>query len=62
MNNDTQTIIGVDVGSGSVRAGIFNLQGKLLAHATREITLFRSAGNPGGTIQPPDLAGGLRVY
>ena len=45
MNNDTQTIIGVDVGSGSVRAGIFNLQGKLLAHATREITLFRSAGN-----------------
>jgi ribulose kinase len=28
-----------------VRAGIFNLQGKLLAHATREITLFRSAGN-----------------
>ena len=45
MNNDTQTIIGVDVGSGSVRAGIFNLQGKLLAHATREITLFRCAGN-----------------
>lgn len=61
MNNDTQTIIGVDVGSGSVRAGIFNLQGKLLAHATREITLFRSAGSR-GTIQPPDLAGGLRVY
>ncbi|HHG8773981.1 TPA: FGGY-family carbohydrate kinase [Raoultella planticola] len=45
MNDDTQTIIGVDVGSGSVRAGIFNLNGELLAHATREITLFRSAGN-----------------
>ena len=45
MQNDTQNIIGVDVGSGSVRAGIFNLRGELLAHATREITLFRSAGN-----------------
>ncbi len=45
MQNDTQNIIGVDVGSGSVRAGVFNLRGELLAHATREITLFRSAGN-----------------
>ncbi|WP_045855797.1 FGGY-family carbohydrate kinase [Raoultella terrigena] len=45
MNCDTPTIIGVDVGSGSVRAGIFNLNGELLAHATREITLFRSAGS-----------------
>ncbi len=45
MQNDTQNIIGVDVGSGSVRAGVFNLRGQLLAHATREITLFRSAGN-----------------
>lgn len=45
MQNDTQNIIGVDVGSGSVRAGVFNLRGELFAHATREITLFRSAGN-----------------
>ncbi len=45
MNGETQTIIGVDVGSGSVRAGVFNLSGELLAHATREITLFRSAGS-----------------
>lgn len=45
MQNDTQNIIGVDVGSGSVRAGVFNLRGELLAHATREITLFRSGGN-----------------
>lgn len=29
MQNDTQNIIGVDVGSGSVRAGIFNLRGEL---------------------------------
>lgn len=35
MQNDTQNIIGVDVGSGSVRAGVFNLRGELLAHATR---------------------------
>ncbi|SQC40156.1 FGGY-family pentulose kinase [Klebsiella pneumoniae] len=26
MQNDTQNIIGVDVGSGSVRAGVFNLR------------------------------------
>ncbi|MCU6421162.1 FGGY-family carbohydrate kinase [Klebsiella aerogenes] len=45
MNGETQTIIGVDVGSGSVRAGVFNLSGELLAHSTREITLFRSAGS-----------------
>ncbi len=45
MQNDTQNIIGVDVGSGSVRARVFNLRGELFAHATREITLFRSAGN-----------------
>ncbi|WP_218811979.1 FGGY-family carbohydrate kinase [Klebsiella quasipneumoniae] len=45
MQNDTQNIIGVDVGSGSVRAGVFNLRGELLAHATQDITLFRSAGN-----------------
>ncbi|EQB8222036.1 TPA: FGGY-family carbohydrate kinase [Klebsiella aerogenes] len=45
MNGETQTLIGVDVGSGSVRAGVFNLSGELLAHATREITLFRSTGS-----------------
>lgn len=45
MNDDKQTIIGVDVGSASVRAGVFDLNGTLLAHATQGITLFRSAGN-----------------
>lgn len=45
MTNNEKTIIGVDVGSGSVRAGVFNLDGELLAHAKQDITLFRSAGN-----------------
>ncbi|POP47757.1 ribulokinase [Superficieibacter electus] len=45
MNHDSRTIIGVDVGSGSVRAGIFDLNGTLLAHATRPITLWREAGH-----------------
>ncbi|WP_312950566.1 FGGY-family carbohydrate kinase [Superficieibacter sp.] len=44
MNQDNRTIIGVDVGSGSVRAGIFDFNGTLLAHATRPITLWREAG------------------
>ncbi|WP_435945721.1 FGGY-family carbohydrate kinase [Dryocola sp. BD586] len=47
MKNETvekNTLIGVDVGSGSVRAGVFDLSGHLLAHATRPITLKRSAG------------------
>ncbi len=42
---EKSTIIGVDVGSGSVRAGVFDLSGHLLAHATRPITTFRSAGS-----------------
>lgn len=48
MKNETiekNTLIGVDVGSGSVRAGVFDLAGHLLAHATRPITLKRYAGN-----------------
>ena len=59
MQSDTQHIIGVDVGSGSVRAGVFDLRGELLAHATREITLFRSAGR---TVKPRDLAGGVLLH
>lgn len=39
------TLIGVDVGSGSVRAGIFDLHGHLLAHASQPITLYRETGN-----------------
>ncbi|MBJ3814254.1 FGGY-family carbohydrate kinase [Shimwellia pseudoproteus] len=48
MNNtapEKNTLIGVDVGSGSVRAGIFDVTGQLLAHASHPITLYRSAGH-----------------
>ena len=50
----TKTVIGVDVGSGSVRAGIFDLNGSLLSHATEKITTTRRSGR--------DLAGGLFMY
>lgn len=37
-------LIGIDIGSGSARAGLFNAQGEMLAHASRKITLFRDTG------------------
>lgn len=37
-------VIGVDVGTGSARAGLFDLKGNMLSVAKREITLFREAG------------------
>ncbi|VFS57667.1 Uncharacterised protein [Raoultella planticola] len=45
MNNDTQTIIASMSAPAACAPASSTLQGKLLAHATREITLFRSAGN-----------------
>lgn len=45
LSAEKNALIGVDVGSGSVRAGVFDLSGHLLAHATRPISLFRSAGH-----------------
>ena len=41
---DTRYVIGVDVGTGSVRAGIFDLAGEMVAAAKHDITLYRESG------------------
>jgi D-ribulokinase len=37
-------LIGVDVGTGSARAGVFDLDGRLLASASRDLALYRASG------------------
>lgn len=37
-------VIGVDVGTGSARAGLFDLTGRMLASAKRDISVFRGPG------------------
>ncbi|UJW77296.1 FGGY-family carbohydrate kinase [Rhizobium sp. SL42] len=37
-------VIGVDVGTGSTRAGLFDLKGTMLSAAKRDIRLYREAG------------------
>lgn len=41
----TRYVIGVDVGTGSARAGLFDLEGRMLSVAKRDITLYREAGS-----------------
>ncbi|HBF28854.1 FGGY-family carbohydrate kinase [Rhizobium sp.] len=44
-NTSNHYIIGVDVGTGSARAGLFDLSGAMKAVAKRDIALFREAGS-----------------
>jgi FGGY-family pentulose kinase len=41
----TRYVIGVDVGTGSARAGLFDLEGRMVSVAKRDITLYREAGS-----------------
>ncbi|WP_395517570.1 FGGY-family carbohydrate kinase [Pseudorhizobium flavum] len=41
---DERVILGVDVGTGSARAALFDLSGKMLAAAKQDITLWRGPG------------------
>ncbi|EKT62456.1 FGGY-family carbohydrate kinase [Providencia burhodogranariea] len=45
LPREDKVVIGVDVGTGSARAGIFDLNGKMLASAKQDITLYREGAH-----------------
>ncbi len=42
---DQEYVIGVDVGTGSVRVGVFDLRGTMISHSQRDIQLWRPQEN-----------------
>jgi len=43
--SEASYVIGVDVGTGSARAGVFDRAGRMLASARHDITLFQAHGS-----------------
>ncbi|KLN47396.1 ribulokinase, partial [Providencia rettgeri] len=45
LKDNDKVVIGIDVGTGSARAGVFDMTGKMLASAKHDITLYRDSAH-----------------